>query len=267
MEFTGVYHKTSEQMSYPLDEDRLVINLKTGYDVKKVFIHHGDPFDAGILGGNEKWTGKREEIVYTKRLPHQLWWTTTLTPPYKRCKYYFELHTEDEVWYYFEDGFLTEEQVNMEGRLLQYFIVPWMNPADVNRTPAWVNDTVWYQIFPDRFCNGNPGKKDPDVLPWQTGKVTNSEKYGGDLEGIRQKLPYLQDLGITGIYLNPVMEAETNHKYDTTDYTKIDPSFGDDESMRRLVSEAHDRGIRIMLDAVFNHCGRKFHPWRDVQEK
>ena len=232
-----------------------------------MFIHHGDPFDAGILGGNEKWTGKREEIVYTKRLPHQLWWTTTLTPPYKRCKYYFELHTEDEVWYYFEDGFLTEEQVNMEGRLLQYFIVPWMNPADVNRTPAWVNDTVWYQIFPDRFCNGNPGKKDPDVLPWQTGKVTNSEKYGGDLEGIRQKLPNLQDLGITGIYLNPVMEAETNHKYDTTDYTKIDPSFGDDESMRRLVSEAHDRGIRIMLDAVFNHCGRKFHPWRDVQEK
>ena len=57
MEFTGVYHKTSEQMSYPLDEDRLVINLKTGYDVKQVFIHHGDPFDAGILGGSEKWTG------------------------------------------------------------------------------------------------------------------------------------------------------------------------------------------------------------------
>ena len=267
MEFTGVYHKTSEQMSYPLDEDRLVINLKTGYDVKQVFIHHGDPFDAGILGGSEKWTGKREEIVYKKRLPHQLWWTTTLTPPYKRCKYYFELHTEDEVWYYFEDGFLTEEQVNMEGRLLQYFIVPWMNPADVNRTPAWVNDTVWYQIFPDRFCCGGTGKNDPDVLPWQTGKVTNREKYGGDLEGIRQKLPYLQDLGITGIYLNPIMEAETNHKYDTKDYTKIDPSFGDDGTMKRLVSEAHERGIRIMLDAVFNHCGRKFAPWLDVQEK
>ena len=254
-------------MSYPLDEERLVINLKTGYDVKQVFIHHGDPFDAGILGGSEKWTGKREEIVYKKRLPHQLWWTTTLTPPYKRCKYYFELHTEDEVWYYFEDGFLTEEQVNMEGRLLQYFIVPWMNPADVNRTPAWVNDTVWYQIFPDRFCCGGTGKNDPDVLPWQTGKVTNREKYGGDLEGIRQKLPYLQDLGITGIYLNPIMEAETNHKYDTKDYTKIDPSFGDDGTMKRLVSEAHERGIRIMLDAVFNHCGRKFAPWLDVQEK
>ena len=267
MEFTGVYHKTSEQMSYPLDEDRLIVNLKTGYDVKQVFIHHGDPYDAGILGGSEKWTGKREEIVYKKRLPHQLWWTTTLTPPYKRCKYYFELHTEDEVWYYFEDGFLTEEQVNMEGRILQYFIVPWMNPADVNRTPGWVNDTVWYQIFPDRFCCGDPAGNTPDVLPWQTGTVTNREKYGGDLEGIRRKLPYLQDLGITGIYLNPIMEAETNHKYDTKDYTKIDPSFGDDETMKRLVSEAHERGIRIMLDAVFNHCGRKFALWLDVQER
>ncbi len=267
MEFAAVHHKTSEQMSYPLDEDHLVINLKTGYDVKRVFIIHGDPFDAGILGGNERWTGQREEIIYKKRLPHQIWWTTTLMPPYKRCKYYFELHTEEGIWYYFEDGFLTEDQVNMPGRLLQYFIVPWMNPADVNRTPSWVNDTVWYQIFPDRFCNGTPDREDDSILPWQTGPVTNQEKYGGDLEGIRKKIPYLKDLGITGIYLTPIMEAETNHKYDTKDYTKIDPSFGDSETMRRLVSDAHAMGIRVMVDAVFNHCGRKFEPWQDVQEK
>ena len=267
MEFTGVYHKTSEQMSYALNEDELVINLKTGYDVKQVFIHYGDPFEAGILGGNEKWTGKRKEIVYKKRLPHQIWWTTTLVPPYKRCKYYFELHTEDQVWYYLEDGFLTEEQINLEGRMLQCFIVPWMNPADVNRTPEWVNDTVWYQIFPDRFCNGTPEKTDPAITPWQTGKVTNKERYGGNLEGIRQKLPYLRELGVTGIYLNPIMEAESNHKYDTTDYTRIDPAFGDDRVMRALCREAHEYGIRIMVDAVFNHCGRKFGPWLDVQEK
>lgn len=267
MEFTGVYHKTSEQMSYTLNDKELVVNLKTGYDVKQVFIIHGDPYDAGILGGNEKWNGTREEIVYKKRLSHQIWWTTTLVPPYKRCKYYFELRTDSEVWYYFEDGFLTEEQVNMEGRLLQYFIVPWMNPADVNRTPVWVNDTVWYQIFPDRFCNGRVDNDGEDVLPWQTGPVKRTEKYGGDLEGIRQRLPYLEKLGVTGIYLNPIMEAETNHKYDTKDYTKIDPAFGDDETMKRLVMEAHGRGIRVMVDAVFNHCGRKFAPWLDVQEK
>ena len=103
MEFTGVYHKTSEQMSYPYNENQLIVNIKTGYDVKRVFIHYGDPFDAGILGGKEKWTGKREEICYKKRLKHQLWWTTTLVPQYKRCKYYFELQTDKETWSYFED--------------------------------------------------------------------------------------------------------------------------------------------------------------------
>ena len=87
------------------------------------------------------------------------------------------------------------------------------------------------------------------------------------MEGIKSKLDYLQNLGITGIYLNPIMEAESNHKYDTTDYTKIDPSFGDIDTMKSLCKEAHDKGIRIMVDAVFNHCGRKFEPWLDVIEK
>ena len=94
--------------------------------------------------------------------------------------------------------------------------------------------------------------------------MTNEEKFGGNLEGIRQKLSYLEKLGITGIYLNPIMEAESNHKYDTTDYTKIDPSFGNGDTMKVLCKEAHEKGIRIMVDAVFNHCGRKFAPWMDV---
>lgn len=267
MEFAGVYHKTSEQMSYPCNERELIINLKTGYDVKRVFLHQGDPFEAGILGGNEKWVGKREEICYKKRLKHQIWWTTTLVPPYKRCKYYFELHTDKEVWYYFEDGFLKEEQLHMEGRMLQCFIVPWMNQADINVTPDWVNDTVWYQIFPDRFCNGTQEKNGEDILPWRTGPVTNQERFGGNLAGIRKRLSYLKELGINGIYLNPIMEAESNHKYDTRDYTKIDPYFGDNEEFALLVKEAHELGIRIMVDAVFNHCGRRFAQWLDVEEK
>ena len=254
-------------MSYPLNEDELIVNLKTGYDVERVFLHHGDPYEAGIMGGGEKWTGKREEIVFKKRLRNQLWWTTTLRPEYKRCKYYFELHTKDEVWYYFEDGFLTPEQVQMEGRMLQCFIVPWMNPADVNRTPDWVNETVWYQIFPDRFCNGTPEENTPDIVPWHAGPVTNQERFGGNLKGIEEKLPYLKELGITGIYLNPIMEADSTHKYDTKDYTRIDPQFGTNEDFARLVKKAHEHGIHIMVDAVFNHCGRRFAPWLDVLEK
>lgn len=267
MEFNGVYHKTSEQMSYPLNEQELIVNLKTGYDVERVFIHYGDPFETGILGGNEKWTGVREEICFKKRLKHQLWWTTTLKPRYKRCKYYFELHTKDEVWNYFEDGFLTEEQTEMDGRMLQCFTVPWMNPADINDTPDWVNETVWYQIFPDRFCRGKDSAKEAGLTPWREGEVTNEERFGGNLNGIRERLSYLAELGITGIYLNPIMQAESNHKYDTTDYTRIDPNFGTEEEFAALVTEAHEKGIRIMVDAVFNHCGRKFAPWMDVQEK
>ena len=217
MDFTGVYHKASEQMCYPLNEDELIVNLKTGYDVKRVFIYYGDPFEAGILGGKEQWAGKKEEICFKKHLRHHLWWTTTLTPRFKRCKYYFELHTEEETWYYFENGFLSEEQIGMEGRMLQCFVMPWMNPADVNSTPDWVNDTVWYQIFPDRFCNGTPEKNGADIEKWRTGPVSNAERFGGNLEGIRKKLPYLHDLGISGIYLNPIMEAESTHKYDTRD--------------------------------------------------
>lgn len=267
MNFSSVYHKTAEQMSYPLNQDELIINIKTGYDVKKVYICYGDPFDAGILGGNEKWTGKREEICYQKRLKYQIWWTTTLKPEFKRCRYYFELQTDKETWYYFEDGFVTKEQMEMEGKMQQCFIVPWMNPVDINRTPEWVNETVWYQIFPDRFCNGNPDKELEGMKPWGSGKVTNEERYGGDLDGIRQKLPYLKELGINGIYLNPIFEAESNHKYDTTDYYKIDPAFGDEEIFGKLVEEAHAQGIRVMLDGVFNHSGYYFAPWQDVLKK
>ena len=267
MNFTGVYHKTSEQMSYPKNDRELIINIKTGYDVKRVFLHYGDPFESGILGGKETWTGKREEICYKKRLKHQIWWTTTVVPAYRRCKYYFELQTEEEIWYYFEDGFLTEKQMQMDGRMLQCFIVPWMNPADINRTPGWVNETVWYQIFPDRFCNGTPEENTEDIVPWRSGEVTNAERFGGNLAGIRMRLSYLKELGINGIYLNPIMEAESNHKYDTTDYTKIDSHFGTNEEFAALVKEAHALGIRVMVDAVLNHCGQKFAPWRDVQEK
>ena len=78
-----------------------------------------------------------------------------LRPDYKRLKYYFILEAAGETWYYLENGFMTREQMDLEERMLQYFIFPWMNPADICRTPAWVRDTVWYQIFPDRFCNGN----------------------------------------------------------------------------------------------------------------
>ena len=268
MEFASVFHRATDNYCYALDENQLIINLKTGYDVKVVNIVYGDPFANGILGGGEEWNGEKAGIPFKKKLKNQIWWTTTIVPKFKRLKYYFELITEDEKWYYFEDGFVSEEQMHLKGRSRQCFTMPWLNPCDVNRTPHWVNDTIWYQIFPDRFCNGNPSINPENCLEWGSKKeIGHKDLYGGDLQGVINKLDYLQELGISGIYLTPINEAPSNHKYDTTDYEKIDPHFGDVETMKELVQKAHDKGIRIMLDAVFNHSGYFFKPWQDVLEK
>ena len=268
MDFNAVYHRANDNYCYPLDENKLVINIKTGYDVKYVNLIHGDPFSAGILGGGETWDGEWINIPYKKRLKNQLWWTTTIEPPYKRLKYYFELQTENEKWFFFEDGFVSETQMQLEGRSKQCFVFPWMNPADIPVTPSWVNNTIWYQIFPERFCNGDASINPEGALPWRkSGSVTNTEFFGGDLAGIIQRLDYVKELGVSGLYLTPINEAPSSHKYDTTDYQKIDPHFGSEETMKTLVKEAHNRGIRVMLDGVFNHAGRDFAPWQDVRKK
>ncbi|MCM1087689.1 MAG: glycoside hydrolase family 13 protein [Muribaculaceae bacterium] len=267
MDFNAVYHRANDNYCYPLDENRLIINIKTGYDVKYVNLVHGDPFSAGILGGGETWNGEWENIPFKKRLKNQLWWTTTIEPPYKRLKYYFELQTADEKWFYFEDGFVSEAQMHLEGRSRQCFVFPWMNPADIPVTPSWVNDTIWYQIFPERFCNGDPSLNPEGTQPWRNkGSVSNEEFFGGDLVGITQKLDYIKGLGITGLYLTPINESPSPHKYDTTDYRRIDSHFGTEETMKTLVKEAHDRNIKIMLDGVFNHAGEEFAPWQDVKK-
>ena len=268
MEFNGVYHRANDNYCYALDENRLIINIMTGYDVKEVNIYQGDPFKSGILGGGDSWDGDKVNIDFIMRLKNQICWTTTVEPEYKRLKYYFELITDTEKWYYFEDGFLSEEQMHLEGRSRQCFVMPWMNSSDIAVTPAWVNDTVWYQIYPERFCNGDESLNPENTLPWrEEGKVKNSEFFGGDIPGIIKKLDYLQELGITGIYLTPINESPSSHKYDTTDYLKIDPHFGTEKDFKELVEKAHEKGIRIMVDCVFNHSGRNFAPWQDVVEK
>lgn len=139
------------------------------------------------------------------------------------------------------------------------------------KTPDWFKHSVAYQIFPDRFFNGNENgellgdrndiiKRSWGETPFYKaeqfgGEYKANDFFGGNLEGIIKKLPYLEDLGITVIYLNPIFKAASNHKYDTGDYEEIDPMFGDEETFSRLCKEAEKHGIRIILDGVFNHTG------------
>lgn len=255
MNFAAVFHKAQAPYSYALNTDALQLRLQTGTEVERVVLHWGDPFEAGILGGDEVWQGQRQPITAPQQLTHTLWWSVTVRPPYKRCRYHFELHAGGEVWLYGEDGFCKPPQTPAA------FYQPWMNPADIPAPPQWVRDTVWYQIFPDRFCRS---AHSANQTPWHSGAVTNRQRFGGDLPGICDKLDYLADLGVGGIYLNPIFAAGSVHRYDTSDYTAIDPDLGTNADFAHLVQQAHSKGIRVMVDAVFNHCGAQFAPWQDV---
>jgi glycosidase len=131
--------------------------------------------------------------------------------------------------------------------------------------PAWARQAIFYQIFPERFCNGNPTNDPPGTVAWDS-EPTRENFFGGDLAGIRQRLDYLENLGITALYLTPFFEAQTNHRYDTTDYLKIDPAAGTLADFAALVGDLKQRQMRLVLDAVFNHCGDGFAPFKDVQE-
>jgi neopullulanase len=133
-------------------------------------------------------------------------------------------------------------------------------------TPKWVKDAVFYQIFPDRFAKSdrNPSGNLP-FEDWDSPPTVHGFK-GGDLYGVIEKLDYLQELGITAIYFNPVFASASNHRYHTYDYYNVDPLLGGNEALKKLIREAHKREIRIVLDGVFNHASRGFWQFHHVLE-
>ena len=139
---------------------------------------------------------------------------------------------------------------------------------EVYRAPTFLRGGILYQIMPDRFCDGGARRKTkpyakyrddwyglPEYLPDENGKIRNEDFFGGNLRGIIKKLGYLKSLGVTCLYLNPVFEAHSNHKYDTGNYRKIDPDFGTTDDLRELIKKADKKGIKILLDGVFSHTG------------
>ncbi len=199
-------------------------------------------------------------------------WKATI--PMSRDKattvYCFKAITQERQWWLHGAGI--SKRMPGQEKLFRY--------NSEHQPPEWVKHQVFYQIFPDRFANANPaisvtsneycllGEEKPTVAkPWGTsvsehGKDGASEFFGGDLEGIRDKLDYLQSLGVTTLYLNPIFAAPSNHKYDTTDYLNIDPHLGTNEEFAELVNDLHQRDMKIVLDAVFNHTSLD-HPWFD----
>lgn len=132
-------------------------------------------------------------------------------------------------------------------------------------TPYWVPDAIFYQIFPDRFANGDPENDPPNVVPWGTPPTLHGFQ-GGDLRGIIRRFDYLIELGVNALYLNPIFASPSTHRYNTSDYYQIDSKLGTLADFRALLDLAHRNQMRVILDGVFNHCGRGFFAFADVLE-
>jgi glycosidase len=131
--------------------------------------------------------------------------------------------------------------------------------------PAWVKDSVFYQIFPDRFDNGDLTNDPVNLSPWNS-KPTITSFHGGDLRGVINRFYYLLDLGINTLYFNPIFLSASNHRYNAVDYFQIDPKLGDLSTFKSLLDVAHRNQVRVVLDGVFNHCGRGFFAFNDILE-
>ncbi|WP_071393868.1 glycoside hydrolase family 13 protein [Bacillus tuaregi] len=257
LERASIFHRPTDQYAYPFQQDSLHIRIQTKKDnVASIELIYGDQYEWQ----DNRWVTYSIPLIRVASDGLFDYWQVEVSPPYQRLRYGFHVHGETESVIYTEKGYFNEPPHDPN----QYFCFPYLHSNEVFRAPAWVRDTIWYQIFPERFANGDSRLNPLDTKPWGSEDPTAENFFGGDFIGIIQKLDYLKELGINGIYLTPIFKAYSNHKYDTIDYFEIDPQFGDKQTFKRLVKTCHEKGIRVMLDAVFNHCGFYFPPFQDV---
>ena len=140
-----------------------------------------------------------------------------------------------------------------------------MGTNSLSSPPSWIKDAVFYQIFPDRFHRSGKVDVGARIEPWDVAPTHHGYK-GGDLWGVIEKLDYLVDLGINAIWFNPIFQSASNHRYHTHDYFRVDPMLGGNEAFDALIEAAHARGVRVILDGVFNHASRGFFQFSDIAE-
>lgn len=256
MNLEAIYHRTGGNWCYMYDRDTVHIRVRTRRgDLDTVDVVAGDKYDFAHTLKRIPMSNFASDALFD-------YWQAEVTTPHRRLQYYFRFASGSSTVYMTEAGF-ADEPPNGVTNVFEY---PFLHESDMLAPPEWVKHAVFYQIFPERFANGDPANDPDGVLPWG-GKPEPHNFFGGDLQGVIDHLDHLAELGVNAIYFTPIFEATTNHKYDTSDYMKIDPHFGDTATLRRLVELAHERGIRVLLDAVFNHSGGRFAPFLDVVEK
>lgn len=252
MELEAIFHLPYSSYAHLLENGNLVIRLRTKKnDIKKVFCVVWERFN------------KQLEYHYelNLKLSDKLfdYYEIEFKPNFKRLAYMFLIKdTQGKELWFNSDGFFSDRP------WYGAFEIPYLDEGNINYIPEWVKGSVFYQIFVDRFWNGDKGNDPQSISDWSDQNPKGDSFYGGDILGVTQRLEYLKDLGINVIYLSPILLSKTNHKYDVIDYFKIDPHFGTLEDLRNMVQKAHELGMRVIIDIALNHCSKEFFAFQDV---
>lgn len=255
MNKSAILHIPMSEYAYGTDEEHVTIRLRAAHgDLTKVTLFYGDR-------ACRKTPVDFTEVSMRKVMECELYdyFEAILEKPYHRLNYYFEITDGQESLLYYGDCFCKEPVDDRS----EYYQLPMNHRADIVTPPDWAQDAVIYNIFPDSFASGRRYISHEAREIVYEGKTVRG-KLGGNLKGITENADYLQDLGVNAIYINPIFVAGEYHKYDLLDYFHVDPVFGTDEDLKTLVKEYHSRGIRVIIDGVFNHCGWNFFAFEDV---
>lgn len=251
----AIYHITETPYAYGKDLNTLVLRIRTAKDdIKKCFIYYKSRYN-----GQDPYYVKEMKITAQADLFD--FFQAEISVERNRYKYYFELIDTNNNKIYFDERGFSEERVTLEQ--FTAFQFAYLAQGDIYEESTWLQESIAYQIFLERFNNGDKTNDPENTVLWGSPVKTNSS-FGGDLQGIINKLDYLEELGINLIYLTPVFKSSSNHKYNIADYYTIDPQFGTIDTVKELIKECHKKGIKIIFDAVFNHSGSDFFAFMDL---
>lgn len=246
-----------KRFSYAVDKDLFVIRVQVKKDdMKEVILHYEDKY----IPMERKDTRKTVPMKKVAVSQFHDYYEAQIKMHLICLRYFFEFtDTQGEKVYYGNYEFDKECIINRD----RMFDCPQnLREEEMFEVPEWAANKVVYQIFPSRFAATEPVDKEL----WYKAPITPMDDLHGNLRGIIEHMDDIQNLGIDVLYMTPIFQSNSCHKYDTTDYYQIDPSFGTTEDLKELVQKAHERGMKVVLDAVYNHTGREFFAFADILE-
>lgn len=257
MNFGAIAHMPDQRYCFCLRPGRFLFRLQTGReDIQTVTLHYQDKYIPTSLLD----TRQTMPMKLVARDGAHDYFEAELDMDVVCLRYFFELVDVSGTCRYYANGRFYRQKPEDIDRM--YDCPQTLREAERFSAPKWAENAVVYQIFPARFASHTP----VDENVWYQAPINGRAELGGSLKGIQGRLEYLRELGVDVLYLTPVFLSRSVHKYDTVDYYTIDPSFGTNDDLVELVAKAHEMGLRVMLDGVFNHTAPEFFAFRDLME-